>query len=55
MPLDFFVCSELERKVYRGQKISIIDELKAWLIAAANGTDSLAEQWGPSPNDCRPA
>ena len=48
MPLDLFVWSELEWKVYRGQKISIIEELKAWLIAAANGTscstDSLPEQ-----------
>ena len=52
MPLDLFVCRELERKIYRGQKISIIRELKARLITAANGascsTDSVPEQQAPS-------
>ena len=35
-PLDFFVWSELERQVYRGQRISTIQELKARLTACWN-------------------
>ena len=47
-PLDFLLLSELEQKVYGGQKINIIEKLKTMLRAAASGTrcssDSLLEQ-----------
>ena len=47
---------ELASKVYRGRKISIIEDLKARLITAANGnncsTDALPEQQDLSPSDC---
>ena len=38
-PLDFLVLSELELKVYRGQKIIIIEELKTTLVDAANARE----------------